>query len=112
VAVMLLTIFSQWFNPHYFIATYSLLTGCSFLLVITTLLLFPDIAVNLNIALESRYAKSSLEKVDKQSLLAKLHSLMEDEKFSRDEPLNCSVLAEQSGYSSHQISEMINTHFG
>jgi len=112
IALMLLAMFAQLLNAHYFIAGYSLFISFAFLVVITTLLLYPDVAINLNIALENKYAKSTLEKIDKKSMRLKLDSLMQDEKLSRDESLNLSALAKHSGYNSHQISELINTEFG
>jgi len=112
ITILLLAVFAQLLNTHYFIVGYSLLISVAFLLVITILLLYPDVAVNLNIALESKYAKSTLEKVDRSSVLAKLDTLMQDEKLSRDESLNLNALAAHSGYNSHQISELINSEFG
>jgi len=109
---MLLAVFAQLLNTHVFIVGYSLFISFAFLVVITTLLIFPDVAVNLNIALENKYAKSTLEKVDKPNMLAKLNTLMQDEKLSRNESLNLNALAEHSGYNSHQISELINSEFG
>jgi len=110
--VLLLGIFLQVLNPQYFIVGYSLLISACFLLVVTTLLLVPDVAINLNEALESRYVKSTLENLDQDSMLAALNELIGDEKLSRDENLNLSLMAERSGYSSHQISELINSKLG
>jgi len=112
ITIMLLAVFAQLLNTNYFIVGYSLFISLAFLLVVTTLLLYPDIAINLNIALENKYAKSTLEKVDRNTMLAQLNSLMQDEKLSRDESLNLNALAEHCGYSSHQISELINSEFG
>jgi len=112
ITLMLLAISAQLLNAHYFVVGYSLFISFAFLIVITTLLLYPDVAINLNIALENKYAKSTLEKVDKPNMRLKLDTLMQDEKLSRDESLNLNALAKHSGYSSHQISELINSEFG
>ena len=112
ITIMLLAIFAQLLNTHFFIIGYSLFISFAFLVVITTLLIYPDVAINLNIALENKYAKSTLEKVDKPSMLLKLNTLMQDEKLSRNESLNLNALAEHSGYNNHQISELINSEFG
>jgi len=112
ISILFLAAFAQLLNTHYFIIGYSLFISFAFLMVVTTLLLYPDAAINLNIALENKYAKSTLAKVDKTSMLSKLNTLMQDEKLSRDESLNLNALAEHSGYNSHQISELINSEFG
>lgn len=112
ITIMLLAVLAQLLNTHVFIVGYSLFISFAFLVVVTTLLIYPDVAINLNIALENKYAKSTLEKVDKSSMLAKLNTLMQDEKLSRNESLNLSTLAEHSGYNNHQISELINSEFG
>lgn len=111
VAVMLLGILAQ-LEPYYFIAGYSLLISCCFVMVVTIFLLYPDVAINLNEALEARYAKSTLDNVDQNVMLAKLEKLVGQDGLSRNESLNLSMLAQRSGYSSHQISELINSKLG
>lgn len=112
ITVMLLALFAQLMNTHYFLLGYSLLISFAFLVVVTSLLLYPDVALNLNVALEQKYSKSTLDKVDKPSMLQKLDTLMDDEKLSRNESLNLAMLAQLTGYNSHQISELINSEFG
>lgn len=112
MTILLLAVLAQLLNTHVFIVGYSLFISFAFLVVVTTLLIYPDVAINLNIALENKYAKSTLEKVDKPNMLAKLNTLMQDEKLSRNESLNLNALAEHSGYNNHQISELINSEFG
>ncbi len=109
--VLILGVFAH-VSEQYFFIGYSLLIAGSFLLVVTSLLLFPEIAINLNEALETRYAKSTLEKVDQNAMLKTLDVLLSDEGLSRNERLNLGMLAERSGFSSHQISELVNSKLG
>jgi len=112
IAIMLLGVFAQLLQPHYFIAGYSLLISCCFFMVVTTFLLYPDVAINLNEALETRYAKSTLDNIDQNAMLEKLDTLVGQDALSRNESLNLSMLAERSGYNGHQISELINSKLG
>lgn len=112
IIVLTLGIVAQLLDSSYFIIGYSLLISSAFLLVVTTLLLYPDVAVNLNEALETRYAKSTLENVDQNGMVEKLDKLLGEDGLSRNESLNLNMLAERSGYSSHQISELVNSTFG
>lgn len=112
IAVFLLGLSAPFIGEYFFVAVYSLLVSCSFLLVMTSLLVFPDIAINLNEAMESRYAKSTLGNVHRNELLASLEELMSVDKLSRNETLNLAMLAEHSGHTPHQVSELVNTEFG
>lgn len=112
ISVLVLAIFAQLLNAHYFIVGYSLLISTCFLFVVGTLLLYPDVAININEALETRYAKSTLDNVDQKAMLMELDKLMGDDALSRNESLNLNMLAERSGYASHQISELVNSNLG
>lgn len=46
IAVLMLGVFAQLLHPHYFITGYSLLISSCFVFVVTTLLLYPDVAIN------------------------------------------------------------------
>ncbi len=112
IVVLILGISAQLLEPHYFIVGYSLMISACFLMVVTVLLLYPDVAVNLNEALENRYAKSTLDNVNRSTMLEELDQLVGEDALSRNESLNLAMLAERSGYSGHQISELVNTELG
>jgi len=112
IAIFLLGISTPTINESYFISGYAILIGLSFLLVVTTLLIFPDVATNLSEAVESKYAKSTLKSVDRKTTLAKLSQLVEHDKLYCNENLNLAMLAEQLGLNAHQVSELINSEFG
>ncbi len=99
-------------SEHLFIVSYSTMIGLSFVMLLLTLLLFPDIALNLDETIQTKYAKSTLVNVDEKTELEKLETLLNDDKLSRNEGLNLAMLSEHSGLSNHQISELINTQYG
>ncbi len=99
-------------NISYFMAAYSILIALSFVLIISTLLIFPDVALNLNEAVEKKYAKSTLENIDCSSVFQKLERLMKNEKVYCDESLSLSSLSELLNLKPHQLSELINTQYG
>ncbi len=94
-----------------FAVIYAVLIGASFMLVLYLLLRFPDIASKAEEAVASTYAVSTLSSVDCNNVLAEIKRLFEQEKIYEDENLSLNKLAEFTKLSSHQVSELINTHF-
>jgi AraC-like DNA-binding protein len=92
-----------------FAAAYAVLISIGFVLVITLLLRFPDLARKAEEAVATAYAVSTLGKVDIDRALASLRRLFEQEHAYRDPDLSLSRLAEHLDLSSHQLSELINT---
>ncbi|ASJ70643.1 AraC family transcriptional regulator [Granulosicoccus antarcticus] len=95
-----------------FVTGYGLLIGLSFLVVLVTLLVFPDVATNLGEAAEVRYAKTTLTQVNRPVELVRLSALMVEDKLYRNENLSLSMVAEHLGLSQHQLSELINAEHG
>jgi len=102
-------------TPHqanWFLVSYSLLIGVSFVGIVALLLAVPDTAQNLNEAAETRYAKSTLVQVDRAAALSRLEVLMQQEGLYRNEGLSLADVATQLALSPHQLSELINAEFG
>lgn len=95
-----------------FVFTYANLIGLSGFLALTALVSFPDLLRDIAEAAERAYASSKLGSVDVEAAVARLESLMNEERVHRDEELRLETLAEQLDLSSHQLSELINTRFG
>ena len=98
-------------NSNLFLISYCILIGLSFFLILTLLLLVPDTAQNLNEAAEIRYAKSTLNRIDRTAKLSQLKALMDNEKLYLNERLSLTDVADQLDLSSHQLSELINVEF-
>lgn len=94
-----------------FAAIYAVLIGASFMLVLYLLLRFPDIASKTQEAVASTYAVSTLSSIRCDDVVAEIKHLFVQEKIYQDESLSLSKLAELTKLSTHQVSELINTHF-
>jgi len=112
LAICILGLIMPIINMNYFMSAYAILIALSFFLVVATLLIYPDIALNLNEAVEQKYAKSTLDNIDQSSVLNMLETLMNTEKIYCNENLNLSTLSEQLDIKSYQLSELINTQYG
>ncbi|MCA3129682.1 MAG: helix-turn-helix domain-containing protein [Betaproteobacteria bacterium] len=91
---------------------YSTQIALGFALVTWLLWAVPDIVTKTREAVEASYARSFLDKVDVSSVTGRLRALFEEEHVYRDESLNLARTAELVGLSPHQLSELINTHYG
>lgn len=111
VAVLLLGFIWPLLDETDFILSYSLLIGLAFFAATLTLLRFPAITADVSEAVQAAYAESTLKNINKTAVLAKLDSLMKQDKLYTLETLNLALLAEQLELSQHQLSELINTEF-
>ena len=98
-------------DPHIFYTAYGNAISISVLLIVAALLFFPDLLSDILLITELAYAKSTLNGVDTQSILYKLEQLMVVEKQYQNENLSLANVADTLEISSHQLSELINTHF-
>lgn len=110
--ISLLAALAIFITPLGFILGYGFLIGMSYVFVVTTLLLNPDVATNLNEAAETRYAKTTLAQIDRKAKLGNLQRLVADDKIQRDETLNLAGLSTALSLSTHQLSELINSEYG
>lgn len=92
--------------------TYSALITLGFLLVGWLLLTVPDLVPRAEEAVGVAYAQSTLARVDRESMTARLRQLFEEEQIHRSESLSLGTIAEMIGLSAHQLSELVNTEFG
>lgn len=111
IAVLVLGFIVPLLNETDFIIGYSILIGLAFFAVTLTLLRFPSITADVSEAVQSAYTESTLKNIDKPAVLAKLDTLMKQDKLYTLETLNLVLLAEQLELSQHQLSELINTEF-
>ena len=94
-----------------FAAIYAVLIGASFMLVLYLLLRFPDIASKMHEAVANTYAVSTLGSIRRDDMVLEIKRLFEQEKIYQDESLSLNKLAELTKLNTHQVSELINTHF-
>lgn len=110
VSVMGLSL--PWLREHTFYMLYASAIGGAFLLVSLVLGMRPQLALDVGEAAQAAYAVSTLNNVDRPAALARLETLMQDDKLYQQATLDLATLAGAVGLSSHQLSELINTHLG
>jgi AraC-like DNA-binding protein len=102
----------RWIGPAAFYLSYAAAIGLVTMLVTAALLVFPEILSDLSEAAKLAYANSTLKGIDVAAKQAQLERLMATDKLYRNEDLSLAMLAEATGLSAHQLSELINTQFG
>lgn len=112
VLVLACVVALPWIGSPAFYLAYTYAIGLGVALVTAALLIFPEILADISEAAKLSYANSSLKGVDVEARLLGLERLMADDKLYRNENLSLSILAEATGMSPHQLSELINTRFG
>lgn len=112
VFILILGVAVPYIDHGYFYLFYANSIGLAFILIVAALIVFPDLLNDLAEVAKLSYAASTLKDVDIPANLAKLEQLMKTDKLYQDENLNLAMVAEAMGLTSHQLSELINVHFG
>lgn len=95
-----------------FFSLYAISIGSAFLLVQTTLGLRPRLSAEVSETVQAAYASSTLNNVDCDAMLARLDTLMQNDRIYVDPELSLPRLAERLGLSAHQLSELMNARLG
>ena len=95
-----------------FALTFSAQIALGYGLVCVVLFIVPDIVDKTREAVDSAQSGSALARVDVNGAAIKVRALMEEQKLYRDETLTLGKLAEHVGLSNHQLSALLNQHFG
>jgi len=114
LALLVLTmgILIPYIDNAYFYYFYSNSIALAFILIVTALIIFPDLLNDIAAVATLSYASSTLTDVNIEASLNKLEELMKSSKLYQNENLNLAMVAEAMEMSSHQLSELINVHFG
>ncbi|NUN60455.1 MAG: helix-turn-helix domain-containing protein [Burkholderiaceae bacterium] len=112
VAVALLGQFHGLLPGKLFFALYAVSIGTAFFLVQLTLALRPALTEEVRQTVQTAYASTTLNSVDCEATLARLHELMRGERAYTDAGLSLPRLSERLGLTTHQLSELINTRLG
>lgn len=95
-----------------FVALYAIAIGLAFGLVQATLMLRPQLSVEVTEAVQTAYAHTTLARVDCEAALARLQSLMAVDRLYTEAELSLPALAARLELSAHQLSELLNTRLG
>jgi AraC-like DNA-binding protein len=102
--------------PHiddaYFYYFYNNAVGVGVAIMLVALVGNPDLIGDLSEAARAKYGTSTLREVDVDAHLTQLNHLMTEGKAYQNESLSLASLAEATGLSGHQLSELINTRLG
>jgi AraC-like DNA-binding protein len=110
--VLIMGVSVPYIDNTYFYLFYMNSIALAFILIMTSLLVFPDLLNELAAVATLSYAVSTLKDVDTEASVRKLDDLMSSSKLYQNENLNLAMAAEAMGMTSHQLSELINVHFG
>lgn len=112
VSVVILGLAIPYIDPAIFYLSYAIFTGIALLLVTSALLIFPELLSDISDAARSTYAITTLGGVDVDSKVRELERLMTEDRIYENENLNLALLADAVKLGPHQLSELVNTHFG
>ena len=112
VAALFLVATLPFVSAELFFSVYANAISLSFALVVTALLIFPELLSDISEIAENAYAKSHLGGLNLAELQRRLEDLMVVDKHYTDEDLNLATLAKELDLSLHQLSELINTQYG
>ncbi len=103
---------ASFFDDAYFYHFYTNGIGAAFYLVTAALIIYPDLLNELTEAAKFSYTTSTLSNIDIEESIKRLEKLMKIEALYKNENLSLTMLAESIELTSHQLSELINTHYG
>jgi AraC-like DNA-binding protein len=112
LAILPLGAAAPWLGARVFVLAYASLIGIAFALALYVLLRFPDLGSKAAEAVATAYAVSTLTKVDREQAVTRLQRLMDEERIYTDESLSLADVAKAVELTPHQLSELVNTHFG
>jgi AraC-like DNA-binding protein len=112
ILILVLGLATPWLGIEIYVHGYAILIGLGLLAALYTLLRIPDLATRAAEAVRSAYSSSSLKSVDVDAAVARLERLMRHEQIYVNDSLSLSSLAQALELSPHQLSELVNTHFG
>lgn len=95
-----------------FFSLYAIAIGTAFFLVQTTLGLRPKLSAEVRETVQTAYASSTLTKVDCDTALSRLNTLMIEDRVFVAPDLSLPGLAERLRLNTHQLSELMNTRLG
>lgn len=112
VLVLTLGILVPYIDNDIFYYFYANGIALAFILIVTSFIIFPELLNDIAAVATLSYATSTLKGVDIETSLRKLEDLMKTDKLYQNEKLNLAIVADAMELTGHQLSELINVHFG
>ncbi len=114
LAILVLVLFSMvpYMEAGVFFVAYANFIGFSLFLIVSALLVFPEMLQDISDVAQMAYARSTLKGVDIDAKVGAIDQAMTADKIYQNENLNLKMLADIVVLSPHQLSELINSRFG
>lgn len=112
VLVLIFGVLVPYIDNAYFFYFYANSISLAFILIVTSLIIFPELLNDIAAVATLSYTSSTLRDVNIEASLEKLEYLMKTDKLYQNEKLNLAMVADAMDMTSHQLSELVNVHFG
>lgn len=112
VIALILGLSLPYLDHHIYYTTYANAISIAIFLIVAALIFFPALLSDILLITELAYAKSKLAGIDTDSKIEDLERLMHYDKHFQNENLSLANLSDLLDLTSHQLSELINTHYG
>ena len=112
VLALVLGLMVPYIDANIFFMTYGSTIGIAMFLVITAIVVFPEMLCDIQQIAERSYVHSKLNGVDVENHKKKLEDLIQQENIFQNEKLSLSLMAELIDLTPHQLSELINSEYG
>jgi AraC-like DNA-binding protein len=112
LAVLIFGFSASFIDNAYFYHFYANGITFAYMLVTAALIIYPDLLNEITEAVKLGYSTSTLTNVDIDKQTEQLKQMMQVSKLYQNENLSLSLLAEAMELTPHQLSELINTHYG
>jgi AraC-like DNA-binding protein len=112
IAALILGLMIPYIDPIIFYIAYGSSIGIAMLLVITAIIVFPEMLSDIQQIADLTYAKTKLNGINVEAKKNKLESLIQQESIFQNEKLSLSSMADMLDLTSHQLSELINSEYG
>jgi len=112
ILVLILALFSRQFDSSIFFIAYANSTAVAMILIVAALISFPELLTDISEAARLTYTTTTLNDINIEEKLQELDNAINTEKLYQNEELNLAMAAAAIDLSPHQLSELVNTHFG
>ena len=111
IFVLIFGFVATYVDAVYFYHFYTAGIGVSLILVIGTLLVFPNVLSEIDEVVRLGYSNSTLANIDIEASKQRLNELITVAKMYQNENLSLALLADAMKISHHQLSELINSQY-
>lgn len=112
LAALMLGLLIPYIDNTVFYLAYGNSIGVAMFLVVTAIIVFPEMLTDIQQMAEMNYSKSKLNGIDVEAKKEQLDKLIRQESVYQNEKLSLSHMADLMDLSAHQLSELVNTEYG